>query len=146
MSRGFKVVTKRKTQVEVILPMRGTANSAGYDFYSTIDAVVQPNEIVKIWTDVKAYMESDEVLLLNVRSSMGGKWMLANTIGVIDSDYYNNPQNEGNIGVFLKNISNESQTISINDKIAQGIFVKYLIVDDDAVENNRQGGFGSTGR
>jgi dUTP pyrophosphatase len=144
MARRFEVITKRKTQGEITLPKRGTAFSAGYDFYSPIYAVVQPNEIVKIWTDVKAYMNPQEVLIIDVRSSMGGKFMLANTIGVIDKDYADNSQNEGNIGIFLKNISNEPQTINIGDRIAQGIFIPYFITDDDETVNERVGGFGST--
>lgn len=144
--RGFEVVNKRKTDVEIHLPTRADRGSAGYDFYCTIDKEVQPNEIVKIWTDIKAYMGEDEVLLLDVRSSMGGKFMLANTIGVIDSTYYDNESNEGNIGFFLKNISNEVQTIHVGDRIGQGIFTKYLTVDNDVVlSDKRTGGFGSSG-
>ena len=70
--------------------------------------------------------------------------MLANTIGIVDSDYYNNESNEGNIGIFLKNISDESQIINIGNKIGQGLFVKYLTVDNDNTQKIRKGGFGST--
>ena len=84
--------------------------------------------------------------MLDVRSSMGGKFMLANTIGIIDSDYYENPDNDGNIGIFLKNISNETQYIKRDDKIAQGIFMKYLRINNDNVNIERKGGFGSTNK
>ena len=143
--RGFKVVnhTMRKSD-NVHYPTRGSINSAGYDFYSDKDYTVAPNEIIKIWTDIKAYMQPNEFLMLDVRSSMGGKFMLANTIGIIDSDYYENPDNDGNIGIFLKNISNETQHIKCDDKIAQGIFMEYLKVDNDNVKTKRKGGFGST--
>lgn len=136
---------RKHGDVKTNLPERGSAKSAGYDFCSKINAEVQPGETVKIWTDVKARMEDDDVLLLDVRSSMGGKWVLTNTIGVIDSDYYSNVKNDGNIGIFLKNISNEPQRIEIGDRIAQGIFTKYLITDNDNVSKERVGGFGSTG-
>ena len=103
--RGFEFVKsdKRKSDYHHI-PTRSTTNSAGYDFYCDKNYEVKPNEIIKIWTDIKAYMQSDEFLMLDVRSSMGGKFMLANTIGIIDSDYYSNEDNDGNIGIFLKNI------------------------------------------
>ena len=91
-------------------------------------------------------MQDDEFLMLDVRSSMGGKFMLANTIGIIDSDYYSNENNDGNIGIFLKNISNEVQTIERGSRIAQGIFTKYLITETDNATNTRKGGWGSTGR
>lgn len=146
--RGFEIVsTEKRKNKYARIPTRATKHSAAYDFYSPDDYTVQPNEIVKIWTDIKAYMLKDEILILNVRSSMGGKFMLANTQGWVDSDYYNNPDNEGNCGIFLKNISNETQTIKQGDRIAQGMFTKYLTCDNERVLNKeRQGGFGSSGR
>lgn len=147
--RGFEPVKddmQKNNDVETKLPTRGTEKSAGYDFYSKVNCTVKPGEIAKIWTDVKAYMQPNEVLIIDVRSSMGGKWMLANTIGVIDSDYYSNENNDGNIGIFLKNISDEELTINIGDRIAQGIFLNYLITDyDKPLSTIRTGGFGSSG-
>lgn len=143
--RGFKIVKPEMRKSDYVhSPTRSTTNSAGYDFYANKDYVVAPNEIIKVWTDIKAYMNPNEFLMLDVRSSMGGKFMLANTIGIIDSDYYENPDNDGNIGIFLKNISNETQHIKRDDKIAQGIFMEYLKVDNDNVRIERKGGFGST--
>lgn len=145
--RGFEPVVENKRKNKYYhLPTRGTKNSAGYDFYSPNEYLVKPNEIVKIWTDIKAYMQSDEVLILNVRSSMGGKFMLANTQGWVDSDYYSNPDNDGSIGIFLKNISNEPQKLEKGSRIAQGMFIKYLTVDNDNVTTMRVGGWGSSGR
>ena len=145
--RGFEIVkdSKRKSDF-VAIPSRATEGSAGYDFCCNADYEVQPNEVIKIWTDLKAYMQKDEVLILNVRSSMGGKFMLANTQGWIDSDYYGNDENDGNIGIYLKNISNEPQKLEKGSRIAQGIFVKYLTIDNDNVTIKRKGGFGSSGR
>lgn len=144
--RGFEVVAneKRKTIGEVVLPTAGSSRAMAYDFYSTCDCHVAPNAIVKIWTDVKSYMLDDECLILNVRSSMGGKFMLANTQGWIDMDYYENKDNDGNIGIFLKNISDEVQVINKGDRIAQGAFFKYLPADSGNTDNVRVGGFGST--
>jgi dUTP pyrophosphatase len=91
-------------------------------------------------------MQSNEGLILNVRSSMGGKFMLANSQGWIDSDYFSNESNDGNIGVFLLNISNEVQEIKKGDRIAQGMFINYLVADNGNTNNERVGGFGSTNK
>ena len=147
-TRGFEVVvdSKRKTTGDVTLPTRGTSKAMAYDFYANDTYTVMPNEIVKIWTDVKAYMQDDECLILNVRSSMGGKFMLANTQGWVDSDYYSNENNDGNIGVFLKNISNEDIVINKGDRIAQGMFLNFLVADNGNTDKIRSGGFGSSGK
>lgn len=144
--RGFEVVIdeKRKTTGEITLPTRGSSTAMAYDFYATGDWCVAPNGIVKIWTDVKAYMQENEGLIINVRSSMGGKWMLANTSGWIDQDYYSNESNDGNIGIFLKNISDEVQTIHKGDRIVQGAFFNFLVADNGNTDSVRTGGFGST--
>ena len=144
--RGFEVVIdeKRKTVGDITLPTRGSSTAMAYDFYATEDFVVFPNSIAKVWTDVKAYMQENECLIINVRSSMGGKFMLANTSGWIDADYYSNESNDGNIGVFLKNISDETQRINKGDRIAQGAFFNFLVADNGNTDNVRTGGFGST--
>lgn len=148
MQRGFEVVKEdmRKTNGEITLPTRGTSKAMAYDFYSNSNYKVYPNQVVKIWTDVKAYMQPYEGLILNVRSSMGGKFMLANSQGWIDSDYFSNESNDGNIGVFLLNISNEVQEIKKGDRIAQGMFINYLVADNGNTNNERVGGFGSTNK
>ena len=144
--RGFEVVidSKRKTVGNVMLPTAGTSRAMAYDFYANDNYSAMPNAIIKVWSDVKAYMQDDECLILNVRSSMGGKWMLANTQGWIDMDYYSNESNDGNIGIFLKNISDEVQTIYKGDRIAQGAFFTFLRADNGNTDNIRTGGFGST--
>lgn len=145
--RGFEVVNDlmRKTTGDVTLPTRGTSKSMAYDFYANDTYTVMPNEIVKIWTDVKAYMQDNECLVINVRSSMGGKFMLANTQGWIDADYYSNENNDGNIGVFLKNISDKEIIINKGERIAQGVFLNFLVADNGNINKTRVGGFGSTG-
>ncbi len=146
--RGFEVVIdeKRKTTGEVTLPTRGSSTAMAYDFYANDDYTVRPNAIAKAWTDVKAYMQDNECLILNVRSSMGGKFMLANTSGWIDADYYSNESNDGNIGIFLKNISDDDQIIHKGDRIAQGAFFNFLVADNGNTDNVRTGGFGSTNK
>ena len=147
-TRGFEIVkdTVRKfPEKEIKLPTRGTSKAAAYDFYSNDTYTIEPNKIAKIWTDVKAYMGDNEVLLLDVRSSMGGKFMLANTIGVIDADYYSNKDNDGNIGIFLKNISDETLVVNYGERVAQGMFFTYLVADNGNTGEIRNGGFGSTG-
>lgn len=147
-NRGFEVVVddKRKTTGEITLPTAGSRRAMAYDFYANANYTVYPNEIAKVWTDVKAYMQDNECLILNVRSSMGGKFMLANTQGWIDADYYSNEGNDGNIGVFLKNISDKVQTINKGDRIAQGAFFNFLVADNGNTDNVRTGGFGSTNK
>lgn len=147
-TRGFEVVVdeKRKTTGDVILPTRGTSKAMAYDFYANDTYTVEPNCIAKVWTDVKAYMGDNECLILNVRSSMGGKFMLANTAGWIDSDYYSNENNDGNIGVFLKNIGNDTLTINKGERVAQGAFFNFLVADNGNTDEIRTGGFGSSGK
>lgn len=147
-TRGFEIVKSnmRKTDGEVILPTRGTEKAMAYDFYANANYTIKPNEIAKIWTDVKAYMQDNECLIINVRSSMGGKFMLANSQGWIDGDYYENESNDGNIGIFLKNISDKSLNIVKGDRIAQGAFFTFLVADNGNSNNKRIGGFGSTNK
>lgn len=146
--RGFEVVREdmRKTVGDITLPTRGTSKAMAYDFYANDNHIVEPNQIAKVWTDVKAYMQDNECLILNVRSSMGGKFMLANTQGWIDADYFSNPSNDGNIGVFLKNISNETLVIEKGERIAQGAFFNFLVADNGNTDAERNGGFGSTNK
>lgn len=149
--RKFEVVKEEHKKYgvkEVTLPIRSTINSAGYDMFSPIDITIEPNTIETIFTNVKAICNSDEFIMVCVRSSMGKKGVcLANDVGIIDSDYYSNPNNDGNIGVMLKNTSSIPFEIKAGDKIAQAIFMKYLVVDNDVPANNiRTSGFGSTGK
>lgn len=148
--RGFEVVKDdmRKTQCEIKLPTRATAHSAGYDFYLPCDVTIPPRcSSGIISTDVKAYMQEGEVLLLYVRSSIGIKkgLVLSNGTGVIDKDYYSNPDNDGNIGISLRNETDETVVLSKGERIMQGVFVNYLVADDDKATGERNGGFGSSG-
>ena len=132
-----------------ILPTRADDGSAGYDFYTHEKIILPPKTMIKVNTFIKASMEKDEVLLLFVRSSIGIKKniMLCNGTGVIDSTYYNNEDNEGNIICALYNYGDTEQTIDAGDRIVQGVFVKYLTAENDYVTNSkRKGGVGSSGK
>ena len=145
--RYFEVVRDehRKHQGEITLPTRASEHSAGYDFYSPVDVTIQPNEMAMIWTDVKAHMYYDNVLMLYVRSSMGKHpVVIANGTGIIDCDYYDNEGNDGNIGFRLLNLGATPYEIKAGDRIGQGVFVKYGTVKDDNTTTTRVGGFGST--
>jgi dUTP pyrophosphatase len=162
--RGFEVVSKdfrtafniltdeKKNKisipVDIKLPARADERSAGYDFYAPKDVQILPNHTVVFFTDVKAYMQPDEVLKIYIRSSLAIKkgLVLSNGVGIIDSSYYNNPDNDGNIAMAIKNTSGTAVTIAAGDRIAQGIFVKYLTADEDTKLNTeRTGGIGSSG-
>lgn len=127
------------------LPVRATATAAAYDFFSSVNALIKPGSYKTIWTDVRARFPDNEVLILNVRSSMGEHpVMLANTQGWIDSDYYNNISTGGNIGIMLYNLGTRPYIINVGDRIAQGMFVQYQVADNGNTDNIRSGGFGST--
>jgi dUTP pyrophosphatase len=144
--RGFEVVTAFK-QEKVNLPTRKTCQSAGYDFESVENVLIDVKSRKLIKTGIKAYMQEDEVLKLYIRSSLAYKkgLMLANGVGIIDADYYNNQDNEGHIMVLVYNPTAVPIEINKNDRIAQGIFEKYLSADKSDTKQKRTGGFGSTG-
>ena len=147
--RGFEIAKGFEGE-KINLPKRSTKNSAGYDIEAAEDCVVpafklgQKPTLVK--TGLKAYMGPDEVLILANRSSNPGKkgLILANSIGVVDSDYYGNPDNDGHIMFAFYNFKEEDVEIKKGERIGQGIFQKYLITDNDSANGERTGGFGST--
>ena len=133
----------------VAIPNRATSGSAGYDFVSYFNASIAPGQTVTIPTGIKAYMEPGWFLGLYPRSGLGFKYRLQldNTVGIIDSDYYNNPKTEGHIIVKITNCSNISNNIlhiRPSDKFVQGIFQPYGITYGDTADEARIGGFGST--
>lgn len=172
--RGFDVVTKYKGK-QIQIPRRATSGSAGYDIAAaenTVipsiwnilsknagieamgkDSVVEENKqylkSTLVPTGIKAYMPQNEYLMLVNRSSnpLKNNLSLPNGIGIIDSDYYNNEGNEGEIFVQLINYGLEDYTIEKGDRIAQGIFTPYYTVDDEGGNlGSRLGGFGSSGK
>lgn len=145
--RRFEVV--EGAPKDTVLPKRKTAKSAGYDFVLPHDVFIAPNGSTGIIaTNVKAIMPENEVLLLYIRSSIGISKgvVLANGTGIIDADYANNPMNDGNIGIILRNQSDNHVRLLKGERIMQGIFMKYEVTNDDEADEERVGGFGSTGR
>lgn len=145
--RGFEIISDYKDK-DIHLPMRKTAKSAGYDLEAAQDKLIKAGQCGVIATGLKAYMQDDEYLGIHIRSSLAFKkhLNLINSQGVIDADYYNNPDNEGHIMIGLINFGTEDVFIQKGMRIAQAIFYKFLTVDDDIANNSiRQGGFGSTG-
>ncbi|HEL0622232.1 TPA: dUTP diphosphatase [Streptococcus equi subsp. zooepidemicus] len=143
--RGFELVSGF-TDTE-LLPKRETAHAAGYDLSVAEETSIAPGEIVLVPTGVKAYMQDGEVLYLYDRSSNPRKkgLVLINSVGVIDGDYYGNPANEGHIFAQMKNITDQTITLSAGERIVQGVFMPFLIADGDQADGERTGGFGSTG-
>ena len=148
-NRGFEVV-KGYEDKGINLPVRKTKYAAAYDVEAAEEIVLPSfNKGMKptlIPTGLKSYMEDDEVLLIVPRSSGPKKQGISfpHNVGVIDSDYYNNPDNEGHIFVQCINLKDEDVVIKKGEAVAQAIFQKYLTVDDDNAEGIRTGGFGST--
>ena len=149
MGRGFEIAKGFEDKC-INLPVRKTKFAAGYDIEAAEDIVIPSFKKgmapTLIPTGIKAYMEDDEVLYLYNRSSNPKKkgLILANSVGVIDKDYYGNPDNDGHIMFAFFNIKDEDITIKKGEAIGQGVFSKYLVTDNDVAEGDRTGGFGST--
>ena len=145
--RGFEVA-KGFEELKPNLPKRSTQFAAGYDFECVEEVVIKPNEIKLVPTGIKAYMQRDEYLGLYLRSSIPLKkgLMKGNSVGIVDSDYYGNPSNDGHIMFQVINVSNKSVVIEKGERIGQGIFQKFFLADDDIAGGERTSGFGSTGK
>lgn len=148
------------------LPQRVTQGSAGYDFFSPCDIALRNsvsnlksfilyhgmnihNHVIKIPTGIRCFIEDNWVLQIYPRSSHGFKYgvHLVNTVGIIDSDYYNS-DNEGHIFVKLINDSaiEKGMEVKTGEAFCQGVFIPYGITVDDHTEQTRNGGIGSTGK
>ncbi len=149
--RGFEVA-KGFEKEQINLPVRKTKYSAGYDIEAAEDCVIpsfkKGMKPTLVKTGLKAYMQEDEYLMLCNRSSNPGKkgLILANSVGIVDKDYYGNPDNDGAIMFSFFNVKEEDIEIKKGDCIGQAIFHKYLITDNDVAEGERKGGFGSTSK
>ncbi|MBQ6492531.1 MAG: dUTP diphosphatase [Erysipelotrichaceae bacterium] len=130
----------------VKIPARATSGSAGYDFCSPVEVLLRPGESVKIPTGIRCRIDEGYVLQLYPRSSLGFKYQMAllNTVGIIDSDYYN-ADNEGHIIIGIVNRGEKDLLIRSGDRFVQGIFSHYYLADEEENLNQRHGGFGSTG-
>ena len=129
----------------VKIPFRATKGSAGYDFYCPIDITIKPGEIAKIPTGIRCKIDDGYVLQIYPRSSLGFKYQMSllNTVGIIDSDYYN-AENEGHIIVGIVNKGSKDIVISCGDRFVQGVFYQYFEANDYGIQQERCGGFGST--
>lgn len=149
--RGFEIA-KGFEDKNINLPVRKTKYSAGYDIEAAEDTIIpsfkKGMKPTLVKTGLKAYMQDDEMLVLANRSSNPGKkgLILANSIGIVDKDYYGNSENDGHIMFAFFNIKDEDIEIKKGDCIGQGIFEKYLTVDNDVTQGERTGGFGSTSK
>lgn len=149
--RGFEVAKGFESN-EIHLPIRKTKFSAGYDIEAAEDCIVpafQPGQVpTLIKTGLKAYMQDDEVLILSNRSSNAKKKgiVMANGVGVIDKDYYGNPDNDGHFMFSVFNVKKQDIEIKKGDVVGQGIFYQYLTTDEDCAQGERIGGFGSTSK
>lgn len=168
MERYFDVVKRLKNE-DVKLPERSTEDSAGYDFFAIEDVEIKPSLVISIpptalffgtfnpqihlekpvliRTGIKAKMPKGEGLFLYNRSSNPNNrnLILANGVGVVDNDYFENEKNDGEIAFAFYNMGAEPIVIHKGDKIGQGVFEEYKTVDNDKAQGIRKGGFGSTG-
>lgn len=130
----------------VSIPKRSTSGSAGYDFVSPVAFKVEPGEKVVVPTGIRVQMSDFLVLKIYPRSGLGFKYQmgLANTVGIIDSDYYYS-NNEGHIMIAVENRGKKTISIGGGDRFAQGVFVPIILTDDDNATGTRDGGMGSTG-
>lgn len=166
--RGFEIC-KGYENKGIELPTRSTKNSVGYDIKAPEDIVISSiwksvfenvkiflsgkNEYIdvlptKIYTGIKAYFMEDEVMIIANRSSGPSKMglVMANSIGIFECDYYNNPDNDGNIIYQYYNFFPKDVVIKKGDRIGQAYFQKFLIADEDNAQGKRVGGIGSTGK
>ncbi len=149
--RGFEIA-KGFENAGINLPVRKTANSAGYDVEAAEDCIIpafkpgQKPTLVK--TGLKAYCKEDEFFMLCNRSSNPGKkgLVLANSVGIIDADYYGNEDNDGHFMYAFYNFFDHDVEIKKGDVIGQVIFMSFLKVDNDSATGIRKGGFGSTSK
>lgn len=154
MRNFYKISTKEYEKYQelfnyedIVIPARQTIRSCGYDFTCPYEITIKPNEVANIYTGIKVKLEDNEFLMVVIRSSKGRKegLVLANQVGIIDADYYNNNDNDGHIIIAIRNVSGKERIVKKGDRIAQGIIQKFYIADEDKVISNiRKGGFGST--
>ena len=150
-TRGFEIA-KGFENMEITMPERKTKYSAGYDVCAAEDCIIPPfkpgDKPTLVKTGLKAYMQDDEYLMLVNRSSNPGKkgLILANSVGIVDADYYENPDNDGHFMFAFFNTKAEPVEIKKGDAIGQAIFQKFLTIDNDNATGIREGGFGSTSK
>ncbi len=146
--RGFEKA-KGFEHLSFDLPKRSTTYSAGYDLALIDDLVIEVGGVAAGKTGVKAFMQDNEVLKIYPRSSLAKRYhlTLANNVGIVDKDYYGNPDNDGHIMVSLRNFGQTDIMLRKGERVAQAIFEQYLISPfEEEPTDTRNGGFGSTGK
>lgn len=131
---------------DIPLPKRATKGSAGYDVCTPYDIDLEPGEEINVPTGLKCKIENGWALFALPKSGLGFKYYtrLANTIGLIDEDYYNNENNEGHMWVKIRNEGDKPLHVDAGKGICQMVFLPYGITFDDEADGERKGGFGST--
>ena len=144
--RGFEIVSAYRER-QISLPQRKTARSAGYDLAAAEAVELLPGKVALVPTGLKAYMQANEYLGLHIRSGLALTHALSliNGQGIVDADYYDNPDNEGHIMIACYNTTDTPCALEKGERVGQGIFMAYLTVSDDAADGIRSGGIGSTG-
>lgn len=138
----------KNAPIDTNVPKRSTKGSAGYDFYAPSDITIPAKSCTGlIFLNIKAMMPSNIYLQMIIRSSLAVKHnIVLETSGVIDADYYGNEDNDGNIGIKLRNNGDKDYFIKKGERVAQGVFLQYYLTDDDNADGERGGGYGSTGK
>jgi dUTP pyrophosphatase len=134
--------------IDTKIPVRGTKSAAGYDFYAPHDIVVPAHGLSKlVHFNIKAIMPQDMFLFLRIRSGLAVKHgLMVHCSGIIDADYANNLDNDGNIGAMFVNSSDEEYVIKKGERCMQGIFLYYNTTSNDNASGKRGGGYGSSGK
>ena len=148
--RGFEIA-KGWEDKDIHIPVRKTAHAAAYDIEAAEDITIpiyKPGiKPTLIPTGLKAYCMDDECYFLISRSGGPKKGLLTpHGFGLIDADYYENPDNDGHFMFAYYNFFDHDVEIKKGEVIGQAIFMKYLTVDNDNAEGERTGGFGSTNK
>ena len=131
---------------DIPMPKRATKGSAGYDICTPYDIDLEPGEEINVPTGLKCKIDNGWALFALPKSGLGFKYYvrLANTIGLIDEDYYNNENNEGHMWVKIRNEGSKTLHIDTHKGVCQMVFLPYGITYDDEADGERKGGFGST--
>lgn len=141
------IIALQEFYENIKIPKRATKGSAGYDFFAPYSFDLEPGESVKIVTGIRVQLDDDKFFALYPRSGLGFKFriQLDNTVGVIDSDYYNS-DNEGHIMAKITNDGREGKAVHVKqgEAFMQGVITQFFKTVDDESEAVRNGGFGST--
>lgn len=143
------IVNVKKVDDNAMMPKRGSTYAAGYDLYAHLDMdelAITPHTTVKVGTGIAMEIPIGYFGAIYARSGLATKKGLrpANAVGIVDADYV------GELFVALHNDTDEYQTITNGERIAQIVITPFLPVMFNEVDELREtergaGGFGSTG-